>query len=101
MSSEIPSEIKQVPSETIYPVNIDKRNIHDISPSKINPVIEHASNIEIIDNVHIEQAIDTEGHVQSNEKPIGQKENININQDEEIDQLKLADAIRHLVHIYV
>jgi len=64
---------------------------------------ENINNHEIIDNVHIERIEqDTDmGHVCSiNEEHIEQKENKN---EEfvvcEIDQLQLANAIRHLVHI--
>jgi len=71
-------------------------------------IIEHASNIEIIDNVYVEDIkqkdiIKEKEHVQSkDEEHIEQEENKNKEFEIcEIDQLQLANAIRHLVHIYI
>lgn len=114
ISSDMPPKTIDILYETISPTNMNETDISFINDTDINimtcntvsPLImEHASNIEIIDKVHVENIEDTDKekkHVQSNdEKLIEQKEN---KEEEfetcEIDQLQLVNAIRNLVRIY-
>ncbi|KAM0730369.1 hypothetical protein ACS0PU_002698 [Formica fusca] len=102
ISIDIPSETIDISCETTSPITVNDTN-NIMTSETVSPIIvEHASNIEIIDNVHIEnikQVIDKEkGHIQSNDKEyIQQKENKNKEFEVcKIDQLQLANAIRHL-----
>lgn len=107
MSIDMPSETKNILCETINPITVNDTNTIMTSKTVSPIIVEHASNIEIIDNVFIEkieQDIEKKkGQIQSNdEEHIEQKENKNKEFEMcEIDQLQLANTIRHLVHIYV
>lgn len=105
----IPLDIINITSIPVSPVNMKNTTNNMISETFSLKIEENTSNLEIVDNVHvenIEQDIKKEYVCSNDEKPIEQKEQNKENQNIEsescdIDELQLLETIRQLVHICI